>query len=285
MACRCGGVKKPKQLTKLFFSMSHVSPVDSAKEMIDKNINHRLNLYSAAAAAAGVSILALAQPAEGEVVVTHKTIPIPASVYGGIQHLVPIDLNNDGVKDFSFSLYEFAYHGFINDLHVEPVEGGAVVASHPPGAFYASALVRGARIGPSAHFSSNGRAEIEVAQGFDASSIYSRRLYGNWGGNPLNRYLGVRFLINGATHYGWVRLAVITEPRGLAATITEYAYETIANKPIQAGSISGNSDDAQVRKEDARGGAWLGMLALGANGLALWRREEGVASTRVIPVL
>ena len=246
------------------------------KTTLSETIDHRMRLYSVAAAAAGVSMLALVQPAEGEVIVTRSNIPIPPSYYGGTQYLVPIDINNDGVTDFSFSLYVFGYHAFINDLHVEPQQGGAVVASHPIGAFYASALKPGAKIGPLAHFSSDGRTEIEVAQGFDASSVYSRRLYGNWGGNPANRYLGVRFLIDGATHYGWIRLTVITEPRGFSATIVGYAYETIANKPIVAGIPKASAVTKADPKAESFGGPSLGMLALGADGLIMWRRSEAV---------
>src|SRR5260370_16654892 len=94
--------------------------VRPVKTNLSQTVDHRMKLYSVAAAAAGVSMLALAQPAEGEVVVTRSNIPIPPSYYGGTQYLVPIDLNNDGITDFSFSLYLFAYHPFINNLHVEP---------------------------------------------------------------------------------------------------------------------------------------------------------------------
>jgi hypothetical protein len=225
-------------------------------------------------------MLALAQPADAEVVITRKTIPIPISSYFGQQHLVPISLNNNGVTDFSFSLYSFAYHGFNQTLNVWPTEGGAVIAEPSPrGGSFASALVRGAKIGSSAHFGSKERIDIEQAEGFDASSKYSRNLYGNWGDNPANRYLGVRFLIDGETHYGWIRLTVTTEPRGFSAEITAYAYETVANKRILAGVPEKSSAEARPQPMDeymAR--ASLGMLALGANGLALWRRDETLAS-------
>ncbi len=258
--------------------------IPPVKTTLSKTIDHRMRLYSVAAAAAGVSMLALAQPAEGEVVVTRSNIPIPASYYGGTQYLVPIDLNNDGVTDFSFSLYVFGYHAFINDLHVEPKEGGAVVASHPIGAFYASALKPGAKIGPLAHFSSGGRTEIEVAQGFEASSLYSRRLYGNWGGNPANRYLGVRFLIDGVTHYGWIRMTVITEPRGFSATIVGYAYETIPNKPLVAGIPKASAVTKAEPKAESFGHPSLGMLALGADGLIMWRRQRSVGPLNAGPL-
>jgi hypothetical protein len=248
---------------------------------VSHKIDHRMKLYSAAAVASGVSMLALAQPAQGEVVITRKTIPIPVSSF----FLPPptpvlIDINHDGVNDFSFSLYSFAYHSFDISLTVRPLEGGAVVASPSPlGGFYASALARGAKIGPSAHFSSKGAADIERAQGLNASSRYSRRLYGDWGGNPTNRYVGVKFLINGETHYGWVRLTVTTQPRGFSATITGYAYETVANKKISAGIGSTSASQTQVQHQaEEPGRASLGMLAMGADALTLWRREKQAAS-------
>lgn len=244
---------------------------------LSETIDHRAKLYSIAAAAAGVSMLALAQPAEGEVVITKKNIPIPVSVYGGHQYLVPISLNNDGITDFSFSLYSFAYHSFFQDLNVVPVGGGAVVgAPSPKGISYASALVRGGRIGPSAHFSSKLRTDVEVAHGFNASSKYSRNLYGNWGGNPANRYLGVRFLIDGATHYGWIRLTVTTQPRGFSASITGYAYETVANKKLFAGIPEGSTSIPAEPRAESLGQPSLGMLAFGTSGLALWRRDENL---------
>ncbi len=245
--------------------------------VLSNRVDQQMKLYSAAAMAAGVSMLALAQPAQGEVVITKKTIPIPVSSYFfPPPKPVLLDLNHDGVNDFSFSLYSFAYHSFQIDLTVRALDGGDVVgAANKEGGFYASALAHGAKIGTSAHFSSKGVADIERASGFEASSKYSRHLYGDWGNNPVNRYLGVKFLINGETHYGWVRLTVTTQPKGFSATITAYAYETVANKKISAGVASTSVAESQAQRQAGKTvRASLGMLALGADGLALWRREQ-----------
>jgi hypothetical protein len=239
-------------------------------QQISKKLNAEVESYASVALAAGVTLLALAVPAKGEVVVTKKTISIPPSTEG---LPVSIDLNHDGVKDVSFSLYSFAYHSFDQTLRITPLEGGAVVgAANSRDRSYASALMRGARVGASAHFSSKNSAVIERAHGFDASSKYSRHLYGNWGGNPVNRYLGVKFLIGGKTHFGWVRLTVTTEPRGLSATITAYAYETIANKKISVG-IGGPTATTMQLQQFEQPRHSLGMLALGADGLSIWRRD------------
>lgn len=125
-----------------------------------EKLNRQASLYAAAAAAAGVGILALTQPAQGEVIITKKTIPIPVSNFDGQQFLVPLDLNHDGVTDLSFVLSTFAYHSFNAVLEALPAKGAAVVgAAGAKSNFYASALLRGAKIGPSAHFSSKGAAD------------------------------------------------------------------------------------------------------------------------------
>jgi hypothetical protein len=253
--------------------MSSTSKLRSRQSTLSPKADTRAKMYSIAAAAAGVSMLALAQPADAEVVVTRKTIPIPLGSYDGTQYPVPIDLNHDGINDFSFSLSSFAYHSFNGQLDVTPLQGGAVVGAEGQLNFYASALARGAKVGPSAHFSSKGRAFVERSEGADYDSMYSRKVYGKWGGDPANRYVGVRFLINGETHYGWVRLTANFDHRLDSATITAYAYETVANKRILAGENA--TAEAQPNPlEQGTSRASLGMLALGANGLALWRREE-----------
>jgi hypothetical protein len=99
-----------------------------------------------------------------------------------------------------------------------------------------------------------------------------------------HRYLGLKFAIDGQIHYGWARLNESCEKNGSnRATLTGYAYETIAYKPISAGKISG-PDDAELRGNQGSGASFakptrlrpasLGVLALGAHGLQVWRRDE-----------
>ena len=51
----------------------------SEPAMLSKSRDQNLNIYSVSAIAAGVGMLALVAPAEGKVVITRKTIPIPAN--------------------------------------------------------------------------------------------------------------------------------------------------------------------------------------------------------------
>jgi len=66
------------------------------------------------------------------------------------------------------------------------------------------------------------------------------------------------------------------QPRGLNGTITEFAYETTANKAITAGATKADSpsSDESGKVHQMFNGAPLGMLALGAEGIAVWRREN-----------
>jgi len=73
------------------------------------------------------------------------------------------------------------------------------------------------------------------------------------------KYLGVRFDISGNTHYGWIQVNVPGGTFPTSATITGYAYEDIADKQITAGAIPEPGS--------------LALLALGAAGLAAWRKK------------
>jgi len=94
------------------------------------------------------------------------------------------------------------------------------------------------------------------------------------------------FKIHGKTHYGWARMSVQAGYVYINATLTGYAYETIPVKSIKAGQTKGKPDDAIVKSSNASltapapEPATLGMLALGAPSLAIWRREEVEGATQ-----
>ena len=218
------------------------------------NLEKNLAAYMAAAGAAGVGVLAVAPPAQAKVVYT----PVNVTIGENSQYL--LDLNHDGVNDFSFS--HFAYgnwdHFYANGLAANRIFGNGS----------ASALRFGVPIGPNGHFSHFGLIEKSGA------TSGSNNDFGKWL-NVQNRYLGLQFSINGQTHYGWARLTVKS---GIVGTLTGYAYETIPNKRILAGQTSGPEVAGVVKGEELlmprERPQSLGMLARGADGLAIWRREE-----------
>ncbi len=256
-----------------------------------------LRLYSLAAAAASVSALALLQPAEAEIVITNKSIPIHANTP------VLLDLNGDGVNDFDFFLSNY-YIGQVsfNNLGIFPIARGAdaVIGGCDAGAcpsYQAAAMIRGAKIGPGGPFiRTYGGYGIPIEEsvlctqncGQKPGYSFDQGLGGNWGGGHPNRFLGVKFKINGKIHFGWVRLTVTVKHKGsghgptgsFSATITEYGYESVPNKSCGAG-LAGpsvpNPVSSSVMPEQGsarKTGPTVGMLALGADALPMWRREE-----------
>jgi hypothetical protein len=103
---------------------------------------------------------------------------------------------------------------------------------------------------------------------------------GPWA-NVTNRYLALKFVIEGKIHLGWARLSVSCPLRSLAvtATLTGYAYETVPGKAIRTGQRRddaeefNNGGDANLTAPVPKS-ATLGRLAQGAQGLAVWRRKE-----------
>ena len=265
--------------------MSHSGPA-RPKANLPETTERRMNFYCLAVTAAGVSILALAAPAEAEIIITNKTIPIHANTS------VLLDLNGDGVTDFSFFLSQYTIdQTTINNLLLTPGSRNAdqVVATQ---GYRVAAMLRGAKIGPAdkfitstAGYSLPMEGSVLCTQDCGGKSGYSfdQGVSGNWGGGQPNRFLGVKFQIKGQTHYGWVRLTVTIKHKGdgkgpigsFSATITEYGYESVANKSCGAGlaGAAAVAPDAEENKVP-QGRPSLGMLAAGADGLSWWRREK-----------
>jgi len=92
-------------------------------------------------------------------------------------------------------------------------------------------------------------------------TYYHARVAGPWA-NQKDKFLGIRFPINGQNHYGWVRMTVNAQlPQipfrpTVVAKITGYAYEATADKAIIAGDRGSGSRVANAGS--------LGALALGA---------------------
>ena len=236
---------------------------------LSETVDHRAKLYSIAAVAASVSVLALAQPAEAEVVITNTNIPITGK---GIS----IDLNHDGVNDVKFKFHSNpGASNLVSYLSGKGVVGNALVVN----GHYASALMRSAKIGPSAHFGGTSAKSFLMEE--KSCSFSGCKLEGDWGGNHPNRFIGVKFKIKGATHYGWIRVNLTSNKVTgdvISGTITEYGYETIANKVVLAGLASNNAADDEATEREERIGPSLGALALGSDGLSIWRRDERAAA-------
>jgi hypothetical protein len=241
---------------------------------LDKN----LQVYATAACAAGVSLLACAPPAAAKIVYT------PANSYILPNKTLSLDLNRDGTADFLLSntnvfstnvgSHTRAGHG---SLKIKPQN--SINAVWGKGS-YVSALRGGVRVGPNQHFqSAHGKM---VRSGWISDEFYPATFAsaGPWG-DVTRRYLGLKFSIKGQPHYGWARLDVTVTYGGIYTVLTGYAYETVPNTPIVTGKTKGSAADVSGASQNtnsslgpsSRPPASLGLLARGATGLDVWRKE------------
>jgi hypothetical protein len=247
-----------------------------------QSIHQQLSVYAFAAVV--ISLLVLSKPSEARIVYTptHVNVNSPYN----------LDLNHDGITDFTLgqihsrksSLPCSLSYDNVSDELADGVAKGNGVVGNPSG--FAAALNSGVEIGASQRFTPYAREMVYVAQNW--SPVFGchivQILFGPWA-NVSNLYLGLEFQINGKIHYGWARLSVQVGYVYINATLTGYAFETIPGKSIKAGQTKGT---AEAWDEDNFGPgasltspipdvpqtASLATLALGAQGIPLWRRKE-----------
>lgn len=212
--------------------------------------------YCAAAGAAGAGLLALATPAKAQIVYT------PAHERLMNESYLLIDLNHDGVTDIVLTNEENRNTSVWSQsiFAAGAMRQDSVITSHTNNAL---ALPAGAPIGSSQPFSLVGF----MAERWRAY-LGTHGSGGNWI-HAKNRYLGIRFTINGETHYGWARFDVDVTGNAMRTLLTGYAYNTVAGEKILAGQTS--TTDAGVEAPSLEP-ATLGRLALGSTGLTSWKR-------------
>ena len=258
------------------------------------SVHRQLNLYALTAGAACAGSLYAPPPAQAKVI--YKPVHINLR-----QHSVfPLYFDGDRKGDF-FLVFNYTdedepkadalavchkptktnygyqcywSHGTSNALNAVRVNASG----------FASALTAGAKIQKRDRFTTHGG--VPIASATWLSSTNSTRWFGPWvnnGRGVRNRYLGLKFRVGGAFHFGWARLTVGRAARGFTATLTGYAYETIPGKAIIAGATKGPDDGAQPAPPSIETrtpkAATLGMLALGAPGSSVWRRQEPAVRT------
>jgi len=240
---------------------------------LSTSTHHRLSMYALAASAAGVSLLALSQPSEAKIVYTRANI--------GLGSVVRLDLNHDGIYDFY--LVAQINTGKSSNWGVFPAQAGNLVVGTKG---QASALRAGVRVGPKTKFPPYANVLAAVWRKSDTGTFYSS---GQWR-NVKNRYLGLKFLIQGKIHFGWARMNIALTNHSLSGVLTGYAYETIPNKPIVTGDIVGEREQSKEMRLGSQNPvsldaptpepATLGLLATGWPGLSIWRREESAGAAQ-----
>jgi len=253
------------------------SPRSHQTFKLSQSLRKRLNMYAIAASAGAAGAVTLVQPAEAKIVYT------PAHIRIGQDTSVQLDLNHDGISDFSvWNLYE-------RNTTFDAAQLLGVTPKNPSnevvwgGSVWAAAVPKNVRIASTGVFATGSKYMAIVGHDYN-------RLYGGgpWTGNT-RAFLGLKFQIDGKTHYGWARLHVVAQLSGplkyplIDAILTGYAYETIPNKAIITGRTKGPGD-TRIEESNAAStvpackATSLGLLALGSPGLSLWRREREVSA-------
>jgi len=287
LICNLHGVKKGQGwwttanagriMAYLFFKeafMKRSSESHKIPSKLSDSVHQHLSMYTLAAGAAGVGVLALAQPAEAKIVYT------PAKLQLMNQHQVFIDLNHDGNNDFSFygvSISRRSISTFFFRLTISPAQQGNAIwgVESDEHASCAASLHAGTRVGPKRPFQDNRLVLFDWSGGPNGGTAYCP-----WGGKTETAYLGVKFSIKGQPHFGWVRVK-IASLFPYKVYVTGYAYETTPNKPIITGKTKGADENSRVGQSNPAAltaptpqTATLGLLALGSPALSIWRRKE-----------
>ena len=226
---------------------------------LSKPVADRIAAYALAAGGASLGILTGAQRAEAKIVYTKTNLQF-------LLH-ASLDINGDGVTDF--------YIDQVININTSPGTLFTLYASGAPGnevrgyryfvnVANASRLSKGARIGASGVF---------YSRGLMADDGPCCGTFGAWK-NDGSGFLGLKFQIDGRTHFGWAQISIDAKYpyRGIVAG---YAYNTVPNEPIRAGQTSEGDFIGEMPPRPAT----LGLLALGAPGLDIWRpRRQKLAS-------
>lgn len=154
-------------------------------------------------------------------------------------NICTIDFNNDGVKEFDFRWDEFSNMGMGWFFHMTPDGTNAEyilkgTQMNAFGARYIEPLAQNVTIDAAANWGTDDYPEPLI--GDDADPNFQ---------DLGDRYVGVRFDLNGNTHYGWV---LVSFDSNRTLTIKEYAYEDQPNTPINAGQTSSGSTASIVEE-------------------------------------
>ncbi len=138
-----------------------------------------------------------------------------------------LDLNNDGIPEF---LIEKTTDGGIDIVQATGLSNQDSIigyyAGFPAITGYPSALSSNEVIDGASTFVDEG-----VMGGNHALIMEDA----DWP-DGFNRYLGLKFNISGAAHYGWAKIKISADY--VAFTITEYAYNATAGAAINSGVVS-----------------------------------------------
>ena len=194
---------------------------------MNKDLQKRLGKYTAAAAA-----LVGATGANAQIMYTDVN---PDFAHPGNEIGFGLDLNNDTNFDFAlFSADTTLTSGTrIRYTVIAPygtaAASNAIAGEAPSGYDYALALNSGDMIDNTLNWIA---ATNTMAYNNNSANPYNE----NWNG-VTDKYLGLKFVVAGNTHYGWARMDVLAVAD--TWTLKDYAYNAMPNTGLTAGQMTG----------------------------------------------
>lgn len=173
-----------------------------------------------------------ASAAHAEIIYTLPPQPVTAAIQSPDTHAsAPIDINNDGVPEFSLrashqsSPPPFSFRG----TSVLPEHPGSAVRIAPDEGFLP--LPTGTLISAADYFLSE-ELEFWWEVGLGGGGAWE---------NSDPAFIGFVFRIDGQSHYGWARAQLLfndpPSPTAFGVSVLDYAYQTEPGVPILAGQV------------------------------------------------
>ncbi|MFG6686636.1 T9SS type A sorting domain-containing protein [Mariniflexile sp. HNIBRBA6329] len=155
-----------------------------------------------------------------------------------------LDLNNDGIIDFTLKSDDGLPYQISAEPNQETNRVNAIIGMGIELSYYVLTLP----LDEGSILSSVNPNQFHPGYGIMLSSQDCSSdpdwCYILWGGKT-DKYLGLRFLINGQTHYGWARLDVTSNTQWI---IKDYAYNATPNEPIHTGQMVLGLEESNLQK-------------------------------------
>jgi hypothetical protein len=150
----------------------------------------------------------------------------------------PLDLNNDQTIDFVVASRDtVTANAHIRFTLAAPYGAGNAVAGETPSNYdYALALDINSMVDSTLNWIA---ATNTMAYNVDSANPYNE----NWNG-VTDKYLGLKFVVGGNTHYGWARLD--SYAIGDSVVVKDYAFEATPNVGILTGAMGASLTETQI---------------------------------------
>jgi hypothetical protein len=225
---------------------------------LPEGVNKRLTAYAlAAAAAAGVGVLALAEPAQADIIGSSVNIAGSAANPMGTLNIAGSHALGFEFNQVSSPLSHTIFGGPCPGCKV--VDTAIKFAGIGASAF-GLPLSRGSAIGASRAFVRTGNIASAFV-GFSGGGGVLFSGFPNFLWNGRTGYLGFEFGSKGKDYFGWAKVSASLFAK--SAHVTECAYNTVPGQGIVAG------EDSAVPEPGT-----LLLLALGAAGLMALRKRK-----------